>query len=140
MGQSDWKNVTPLDLARYQGIRRRSVGPKTVNNELLVLIAVLKQARLWRSLEEAYRPLRVPKSGPGVALTVDDVERLIQISNTRFSWTVALCASLLAQQAGCRAGEIKKLKIGDVHLDSHRPYLRIRRETTKSDAGAGRSH
>ena len=135
-GAKRLEQITPLDLARYQATRRRSVGPKTVNNELLVLIAVLKQAKLWHSLEEAYRPAARTQEWAWRGSHRCGRRALDAISSTRSSWTVALCASLLAQQAGCRAGEIKKLRIGDIHIDGDRPFLRIRRETTKSDAGA----
>src|SRR4051794_32099481 len=57
-GISNW------DIRRYQMKRLETVGPKTVNNEMLVLTAVLKNARVWVPLLENYEPLPVPKSGP----------------------------------------------------------------------------
>jgi hypothetical protein len=59
------ESITALDIRRYQAERRKTVGPKTVNNELLVLIGVLKQAKLWKRLEEDYQPLPIPKAGAG---------------------------------------------------------------------------
>ena len=55
------ESITAMDIRRYQAVRRKTVGPKTVNNELLVLIGVLKQTKLWKPLEEDYQPLPIPK-------------------------------------------------------------------------------
>ena len=46
-------SLTAWDIRRFQMRRVETVGPKTVNNEMLVLTAVLKSARLWA-------PLRIP--------------------------------------------------------------------------------
>jgi len=60
-------SITAWEIRRYQMKRLETVGPKTVNNELLVLTAILKNARLWAPLRETYQPLAVPKGGPGQA-------------------------------------------------------------------------
>jgi hypothetical protein len=70
------ESITALDIRRYQAGRRETVGPKTVNNEMLVLIGVLKQAKLWKRLEEDYKPLPIPKQGPGKALVPDEGQHL----------------------------------------------------------------
>ena len=62
-------SITAWDIRRYQMKRLETVGPKTVNNELLVLAAVLKNARLWAPLQDLYEPLPVAKHGPGQALS-----------------------------------------------------------------------
>jgi integrase len=129
-------SITETDIRRYQATRRKKVGPKTVNNELLGLVGVLKQAKLWKMLEEDYKPLPVPKQGPGQALTPDMGKQLIQTATTRPAWDVALCASVLAYASGARSWEIKSLRLRDVMLDADPPIIRIRRENTKTDAGA----
>ena len=111
--------------------RLGSVGPKTINNEMLVLTAVLKSARLWTPLNDAYEPLSVPKRGPGQALTPEQTANLIQVARNNDRWFVALCATVLAYATGCRSGEIKKIRIGDLKLD-HEPHIRLPAEITKS--------
>ena len=130
------ESITALDIRRYQAERRKTVGPKTVNNELLVLIGVLKQAKLWKRLEEDYRPLPIPKQGPGRALVPDEGQHLIATAQQRPAWDVALCATLLAYSSGCRSWEIKSLQLKDLMIGADPPVLRIRRQNTKSDAGA----
>lgn len=124
-------NITAWDIRRYQMKRLETVGAKTVNNEMLVLTAVLKNARLWAALDENYEPLPVLKRGPGQALTPEQTAKLIETAKTNDHWFVALCATVLAYATGCRSGEIKKLQLGDLALDGGQPYIRLRAENTK---------
>ncbi len=124
-------NITAWDIRRYQMKRLETVGAKTVNNELLVLTAVLKNARLWSPLRENYEALPVLKRGPGQALTPEQTAKLIETAKTNDHWFVALCATVLAYATGCRSGEIKKLQLGDLVLDGNRPFIRLRAENTK---------
>ncbi len=125
-------SITAWDIRRFQMMRLESVGPKTVNNELLPLTAVLKSARLWMPLKETYEPLRTPKQGPGCALTEKQTAKLIATARTKDRWFVALCATVLAYATGCRSGEIKKLRLGSLVLDTEGPHIRLRAEDTKA--------
>jgi integrase len=125
-------SVTSWDIRHYQMKRLETVGPKTINNELLVFTAVLKSARLWAPLRELYEPLPVAKRGPGQALSPEQTAQLIETAMTHDAWFVALCATVLAFATGCRSGEIKKLQLRDLMLDGARPYIHLRPETTKS--------
>jgi integrase len=124
-------SITNWDLRRFQAKRLETVGPKTINNEMIVLTAILKSARLWVPLRDAYEPLAIPKNGPGQALTPELTAKLIETAKTNDRWFVALCATVLAYATGCRSGEIKKIRLGDLVLDSNRPYVRLRAENTK---------
>jgi integrase len=125
-------NITAWDIRRFQMKRLETVGPKTINNEILVLTAVLKSARLWAALKDTYELLSVPKLGPGQALTPEQTAKLIETAKTNDRWFVALCATVLAYATGCRSGEIKKIRIGDLNLKTDRPYIRLQAENTKS--------
>ena len=125
-------SITAWDIRRFQMKRMETVGPKTINNELLVLTAVLNSARLWAPLKETYEPLPAPKRGPGQALTPDQTAKLIETARTNDRWFVALCATVLAYATGCRSGEIKKLQLHDLVLDTDRPCIRLRAEDTKT--------
>ena len=50
------------------------------------------------------------------------------------AWEAAFYGSCLAANTGLRGGEIKKLQIGEIDLEHKQ--LRIRRDSTKTDAGA----
>jgi len=51
-------------------------------------------------------------------------------------WEAALLAAVVAANTACRSWEIKSLRIGDVDLNASNPKLLVRRENTKSNAGA----
>ena len=73
---------TVWDIRRFQMKRMELVAPQTINNEVLVLTAVLKSARLWAPLKETYEPLAIPKHGPGQALTPEQTSKLIETART----------------------------------------------------------
>jgi integrase len=98
---------------------------------MLVLTAVLKSAHLWAPLQESFDPLTVPKRGPGKALTPEQTAHLIETARSNEAWFVALCATVLAYATGCRSGEIRTLKLGDVVVDGSHPHLQLRAEDTK---------
>jgi len=131
-GERSLNSIRAHDLRRFQMKRLETVGPKTVNNEMLVLTAVLKNAKLWASFEDVYEPLTVLKRGPGRALTVEDAARLVESAKTNDKWFVALCATVMAYATGCRSGEIKTLQLRDLVLDAEKPYIRIRAENCKT--------
>ena len=124
-------SLTIWDIRQFQMKRVADVSPKTVNNELLVLTAVLKSARLWAPLRDLYEPLPIQKRGPGQSLTPEQTAKLVETAKRNDRWFVALCATVLAYATGCRSGEIKKLKLGDLVLDTDRPYLQLPAENTK---------
>ena len=122
-GSRRLKTITARDLQQYQLtrsatlIRGRKTSAKTINNELLLLRSVLKQAQLWKGLEEDYKPLKVQKKGPGQALTVAQGEHLIRTAKQRDEWFVAMRATVIAYSTGCRSYEIKSLQLEDLYLD-----------------------
>ena len=125
------ESITIWDIRRFQMRRSESVGPKTVNNELLVLTALLKTARLWSPLKENYEPLPTPKGGPGQALTPEQTAKLVETAQSNDRWFVALCATVLAYATGCRSREIKTLQLRDLLLEDSVPLIRLRGQVTK---------
>jgi integrase len=121
-------SLTIWDLRQFQMKRVATVSAKTVNNEMLVLTAVLKSARLWSAFLDLYEPLPVLKRGPGQALTPEQTAKLIETARRNDRWFVALCAMVLAYATGCRS---EKLKLGDIEIDRDRPYIGLRAEVTK---------
>ncbi len=139
------ETFTEGDLRYYQVTRRATVsrlgqpvGPRTVNLELFTLIQILKQAKLWNRLKDGYRRLRVPRSGVGYALTQDEAIRLVRAGMSRPEWEEILWIAILAKSAGPRSCEIRRLQLGATHLELAIPEIEVRRESTKSDAGARR--
>lgn len=135
LGNVRLKNITNLELERYITQRlKEGLGAWSINKEILAWSMVLRKAKLWRRLADDYKPLKTQVSDIGRALTRDELRNLVEIASTDLDWEAAFYGSVLAANTGLRGGEIKKLRIGEIDLEHRR--LRIRRSSTKSDAGA----
>lgn len=134
LGTRKLKTITLDDLKDYQCIRRETVRERAINLELRILQNVLKEANLWKLIEEHYSPLKEPESDIGEALTVAQLGLLEKIASKKDAWQVAYCAEVLAANTGLRGGEIKRLQLGAVDLENRR--IRIHRKATKTNAGA----
>ena len=116
-------SITIADIRRYQVTRSKEetrgekTSPKTINNEVLHLVAVLKEAKPWKTLQEDYRPLKVPKRGPGKALTPEDGERLFHIAaNETVGRSLSCAAFYLTRRA---AGATRSSRSSCATLTSH---------------------
>jgi integrase len=69
-------------------------------------------------------------------LEVEKVVALVRAGIGNPDWEAALMAAIVAANTACRSWEIKSLRIGDIELNDCDPKLSVRRENTKSDAGA----
>jgi integrase len=109
------------------------VRERAINLELRILGNVLKEANLWRTIGQHYKPIREPESEVGQALTVGQFEMLEKIAATKDAWVVAYCAEVLAANTGLRGGEIRGLQLGTVDFENRR--IGIHRKATKTNAG-----
>lgn len=127
-------DISAADIAAYQVERLKSVSPRSVNLELRGLRMVLKKAKLWARLADDYKPVREPSQGPGRALAPEEEKRLFSTAASRPEWHVAYCCAIVAANTTARGGELRGLRLGDVDLFNRN--MRIRRASTKTDAGA----
>lgn len=126
-------------IRKYQEKRRAEVSPtmkkqvtaRTVNYEMQLLRGCLKYAGCWTDgLEANYEPLRQTKSKIGKAATPEQLKKMILTAKTDDAWAVAICCAAVAMGTGCRGGEIRRLQIGDVHLEEG--FIVIRKENSKN--------
>jgi integrase len=135
VGNIRLKQLTNVALDNYVTKRlAEEIAPWSINKEILAWSLILKKARLWRRVEDDYKPLPVKASDIGRALTRDELRHLAAVAVTEKDWEAAFYGSVLAANTGLRGGEIKKLKIGALDLGNRR--IKIRRADTKTDAGA----
>jgi integrase len=126
-------------VRQYQDHRLKvGVSAKTVNNEIQVLAGILGLAKLWHRVNPKYKRLPVPKSDIPDALTKDQSEKLLRLAAASDPNAVVPFAAVLAFSTGMRSGEIKGLRLGDLHHEGHYPCLTVRRVNTKTNAGARR--
>jgi len=123
------------DLDRYVTKRLEDgVSEWSINKEVQLWGLILKKAKLWRRLEDDYRPLRTTVGEIGRVVSRDELRNMAAIAQGNRAWQVAFYGFVLAANTGLRGGEIKKLRIGVIDLDRRR--LLVRRSTTKNNAGA----
>lgn len=134
LGRRRLRTVTLDDLKDYQCERRKEVRERPINLELQILASVLKEANLWHPIGKHYKRLKEPESEIGQALTSEQLQHLESTAATEDAWKVAYYAEVLAANTGLRGGEIKKLRLGMVDLETRR--IRIVRAVTKTNAGA----
>jgi integrase len=127
-------DITSDMVRAFQGKRVAKVSPRTVNLETKVLRMVLRMARLWARIADDFKSLPEAKRGPGRALSPDQEQNLFKVACSKPGWMVAYFAALLAANTTARGGEVKGLRLRDVDLLNK--TLTIRRNTTKTDAGA----
>jgi integrase len=133
---------TLADISRvrqYQDHRLKArLSAKTINNELQVLAGILDRAKLWHRVSSKYKRLPVLKSDIPDSLTQGESEKLLRVAAASDPTAVVPYAAVLAFSTGMRSGEIKGLKLGDLHHEENYPYLTVRRVNTKTNAGARR--
>lgn len=92
------------------------IGHTRLNHEISALGQLLKEAGVWHKIKAYYKPLPLPKEGPGVALTREEFSCLVRLARKRPRWSVALYASLLSVETTAGPGEIRHLRLKDCDL------------------------
>ena len=129
------REIDNNDLERYVNKRLSDgMSGSTINKEVRLWSFPLRRAKLWRRLEDDYRPLPTTVSDIGVALTRDELRRLSNVAQLNPAWETAYYGFVLAANTGIRGGELKKLQLGAIDIEQRR--LMVCRSTTKSNAGA----
>jgi integrase len=125
-------------IRRYQNKRLAAgIKPKSVNNEILCLSSILREAKLWWKVEDDYKKLKVDVNDEIEALTLEEQQRLLQVARSADPNAVAPFVAVLSYSTGMRHKEIRQLQLSAIQdLDTEYPIIRVRRSTTKTNAGA----
>src|SRR5262249_18268910 len=116
----------------YQVVRGKEVSSRTVNLELGKWCAILRDARCLAPLV-GYKELPQTPWSPGVALTLEEEQKLFEVARQKPGWEAAYYAALMAANTTMRDGELKGLRLNS--LDLFNRTVSIQRATTKTDAG-----
>jgi integrase len=114
--------------------RRTSEGVsgRSVNLEVGLLRHILRRAKLWSRMADDVERLPV-KSKEIRVLTPEEKARLIETAASKPVRQVAYSAAVLALNTTMRGCELRGLRWRDIDL--FEKVLRIRRQSTKTDAG-----
>jgi integrase len=110
--------VRKIDADAVEGymVKRRNAGisPRTIAMEISALRRVLKEARVWRKLQDAIELPTQGTSRVGSALSQEEKDRLIHTAAAKPEWDIARLAMTLALNTTMRGCEIKGLRWRDV--------------------------
>ena len=108
-------DITDRDIAAYQQARLDArAAPKTINNEVGTLRAILRRHRLWAQLAPDVRMLPV-RTEVGVALTAEQEKKLAEACAASRSRSL-LPAFSLGIHTGLRSQELRFLRWNQVDL------------------------
>jgi hypothetical protein len=108
------------------GEKKQKAGPVCINHEMTVMTQILKRAKLWKEIDEHYKPLRIPPSTRGCALSSADEERLFRVMGSNRRWRLAYLCSVITANTTAGPGEILHLRLRDLNLEADPPTVHIR--------------
>jgi integrase len=115
-GEVVLRDITIAHMRRYQDERRKKAGAYLLNGEMSVVQQILKEARLWKHIEEDYRPLPVSRRGAGTSLSKEDEERLRAIAFSKPKWRLAAHCMTIMLSTTMGFGELRQLRRRDVDM------------------------
>lgn len=108
------REVTIDHVRQYQDARKRGdkertlatkpIGHVRINQELILLSQVLKEARMWSPIQELYQPLPINHRGSGRAASPEDEAKLLAIAFSRSRWRLPAHCLLIMFRSGCGFG------------------------------------
>jgi integrase len=104
-------------LRQYQLERAAGVGNAKINQELGLLVRILRRAGLWTAeLEECYQPLKTFQPEVAQALDPDEQQRLLTVAASRKNWQTVYWYLIVALHTTCSTAEMRAIRLGDVDL------------------------
>jgi hypothetical protein len=98
-------------------------GPNKINQEVGLLIQVLKRAEVWSSvMEEAYEPLQYEAGEIPRALSPEEQEHLLSFASSQERWRVIYCYALVVLNTTSSSYEMRGLRLGDVCRGLVKPW------------------
>ena len=125
------KDVDSMGFIKWRG--RQKLTPKTLNDYLSMLNCFMGWLvdNGFQEKNPIEKIKRVPVRGRHAferrALSTEEIKKLLAVApdRRRVVYVVALTT-------GLRRGELRALRVGDVFLDSERPFIKARASTTKN--------
>ena len=124
LGQIPVNDIGLEHLREYQAMRASYAGPNKINQEVGLLIQVLKR-EVWSSaVEEAYEPLQYEAGEIPRALSPEEQERFLAIASSQERWRVMYCYALVVLNTTSSSYEMRGLRLGDVCRGDAMIYVR----------------
>jgi integrase len=111
--------ITAEHIRKYQRLRSEHCGPHMINHETCLLQQMLKRIGRWEKVGLGFRPLPLPKIGPGRAITDDEELRLLRAGASNPRWESCYMFALLSLQTTMGPGEVMNLRRRDIDLEKN---------------------
>jgi integrase len=132
-GETRLKRITGEMVEEYQTKRAaEGMSGRTVNLEVGLFRRILKRGKQWTRIAEDVEMLPEQPRDPRILLP-EEKSKLLATAASKPQWQVAHCAAVVALNTTMRSCELKGLHWKNVDLFEN--VLRIRRQSTKTDAG-----
>jgi len=133
-GKKRLDDINADDIRGYQRTRMTTSGASIISHECSVLQQMLKRIGRWPEIASQYQPLPLPKESPHRALTPEEEDRLYRVGARHPEWDVAYCAFVLSVNTTTGPGEIRHIRLKDVHMDHPEgPFFSIQPKGAKND-------
>lgn len=98
--------------------KRPGVGPQKINQEVALLIRIMKKANCWtEELDNAYEPFQVLEHDIPRALTPQEQDRFLQVASSREEWRVVFWYATVGLRIGFSNEEMRGIRLGDFSLE-----------------------
>src|SRR5438034_4142577 len=132
-GEMRLKRITAEMVEEFQTKRAaEGMSGRTVNLEVGLFRRILKRGKQWARIAEDVEILPEQPWDPRILLP-EEKSKLLATAASKPQWQVAHCAAVVALNTTMRSCEVKGLHWKNVDLFEN--VLRIRRQSTKTDAG-----
>lgn len=78
-GGTKLSDISIEQILAYRA-NRPTAGPGLMNHEINCLAQILGPLELWQPIKKLYKPLKVLKSGPGIALLPEEEQHLFELA------------------------------------------------------------
>jgi hypothetical protein len=117
-GQQKLKDIKIGNIRAYQAERAETAGPTKINMEISALQMIMKEAGLWASLMELYRPLPVPKEKVRQNMSDEEEMRLREfVLRATPKRQIAGHCLIVMLSTTMGFGELRHLRREDVYLE-----------------------
>jgi integrase len=124
-GDSPLAEIDLSQLRKFQNARAPEAGPNKINQELGLLIQILKRSGAWLpAMEEAYEPLQYEEGEIPRALSVEEQEQFLTVAASERRWRVIYCYALVVLNTTASSYEMRALRMGDVTRGDAMIYIR----------------
>lgn len=133
--------IRPLHLTKYQNARvicdksiadwKQPAGANCIRKEVSLLTRILREVGTWKEADDkSLVRLRAEEIDVPRAMTPDEQHRFLHIAASRVEFHFVYWYTILGLHTTCSVGELRCLRIGDVHVADE--LIHVRKASAKN--------